>query len=178
MTPEEQAKEKQYNDLSASVIGVTGVWGQFYGLMKTASSTGQGMIPHKVCRDKDGGEIKVYDTKLNKFIGSFLTPTHEYVTKYISQGKYGEALAASFGMFGQGKNVKAQEEADCTEVIPDEIIAAHDKIEKQKTSKVSSLKTKIISNTQFVKNPVFWIVVTGSLLVAGISILAIKKLKN
>ncbi len=171
MTQAETDKQSQLNDVSNAAIGQTGL-GQYYGILKGLSAAGQGMIPHKVCRSKDGGEIKVYDTKLNKVVGSFLTPTHEYVTNYISQGKYGEALAASFGMFGQGKNVKEQEEADCTEIIPDEVIAQQ---VVKPVSKLSALKSKVSTS---VKTPTFWIAATGMLFLTGLGILAYRKFKK
>ncbi len=171
MTKEESDKQAQLNDVSAAAIGQTS-FGQYYGILKGLSSAGQGMIPHKVCRSKDGSEIKVYDTKLNKVVGSFLTPTHEYVTNYISKGDYGSALAASFGMFGQGKNVKEQEEADCTEIIPDEVIAQQ---VVKPVSKLSALKSKVGTS---VKTPTFWIVATGALFVVGLGVLAYRRFKT
>ncbi len=130
------------------------------------------MIPHKICRTKDGSSINVYDTKLNKIVGSFLTPTHEYVTKYIAEGNYGAALASSFGIFGQGKDVKNQEEADCTEIIPDEVIA---QIEPKKITRLAALKTKASAT---VKTPTFWITVTSILFLTGLGVLAYRKLKH
>ncbi len=171
MTQSESDSQAQLNNVSTTAIGQTGL-GQYYGILKGLSAAGQGMIPHKICRTKDGSSINVYDTTLNKVVGSFLTPTHEYVTKYIAQGNYGAALASSFGIFGQGKDVKAQEEADCTEIIPDEVIA---QIEPKKVTKLAAFKTKA---TTTVKNPTFWIATMGVLLLTGLGVLAYRKIKH
>lgn len=117
----EKANEAKLNQLSDQIIGYT-PFGQLYPLMKMASQAGQGAIPHKICVDADGRSVKVYKGTTGQLIGSFLKPTHEYVTKYIAQKEYGKAFAASFGLFGQLTDVKNQQSATCITITPNEIV--------------------------------------------------------
>lgn len=119
---EEAQREQTYNQVAEKVIGTT-AWGQFYGIMKGAATMGQGAIPHSICISKDGSQIKVYNKIAGKVVGSFLTPTHEYVTKYLAKKQYGKALASTFGLFGQLTDIKEQREATCFTVTPNEVIS-------------------------------------------------------
>ncbi len=121
MTAEEQQNEAQFNNLSNNIIGKT-QWGQFYGIMRGAASMGEGLVPHKICLDKDGAEIKVYSTKANKLLAAFMKPTHEYTQKYLAQKKYGEALLSVLGVYGQLKSVQEQEATKCITVTPSTIL--------------------------------------------------------
>jgi hypothetical protein len=155
MTESDKQKEAQFNHISNEVIGQT-AWGKFYGLMRSASKFGEEKIIHKICLDKDGGEIKVYNTKSNRLLGAFLKPTHEYVQKYLAQKKYGEAFLASLGVYGQSKAVKEMESANCFEVTPTFILEEQakkeerERIEKENLGKKGNIAVPIYKNKTFV----------------------------
>lgn len=173
MTPQEQQNEAQFNQISNTVIGQTS-WGQFYGLMRSAASIGQGALPHKICIGKDGGQIQVYNTRTNKLLAAFMKPTHEYVQKYLAEKSYGEAALAALGLYGQLKSVKDQEAATCFEVTPNFIIEQQARKEKEdadkKQSESDATKRKIESD-KFYKKPKFYIISGSVLLGAGLIIL-------
>lgn len=117
----EKANEAKLNQLSDQIIGYT-PFGQLYPLMKLASQTGQGAIPHKICIGADGRTVKVYKGTAGQLIGSFLKPTHEYITKYLSQGDFLKALAATTGIYGQIQDFQDQKNATCITITPNEIV--------------------------------------------------------
>lgn len=119
---QEKAKAAQMNKVAEQVIGYTG-WGRFYPLMRGAASIGEGMTPHKVCVDKNGRDINVYNSTTGKILGSFFRPAHEDATTAISQGDYGQA-AIDLAGWGWIKNVQDQfsDENNCLDIIPQMLI--------------------------------------------------------
>lgn len=124
---EQAQKEQTYNQIAEQVIGKT-AWGQYYALMRSAAALGEGSIPHRVCVSQDGTEIRVYNSTIGKVVGSFLKPTHEYVTKYLSRKEYGKALASTFGLFGQLTNIKEQQNANCFLIKPNDVISRSNQV--------------------------------------------------
>lgn len=115
-------QEQSYNQAFEKIIGAT-AWGKFYGLMKGASQIGEGAIPHKVCISEDGREIKVFNSKLGKVVGSFIRPTHEDVAKYLSKKQYGKAIGSFFLPINHVDNIKEQRDTNCFVVTPNEVIS-------------------------------------------------------
>ena len=97
MTQQEQQNEAQLGALSNTAVSAT-PYGGLIGMMRNASSIGEGAIPHKICLDKNGNNITVYNTRANKLVAAFLKPTHEYVQKYLAEKKYGEAALSLLGI--------------------------------------------------------------------------------
>lgn len=120
----EQKREKQYNKLAEKVISKT-AWGKFYGLMRLASSTGEGLIPHKVCVDKDGRILKIYKSKAGQWVGSFLKPAHEQASRDFSRKKYGRGFLDMIG-FGSFLDAHDQKTAKCFVVVPNAIVKKKD----------------------------------------------------
>jgi hypothetical protein len=183
MTPQEQLQYNQYNSISNQVIGQT-VFGKFYGLMRGAATLGEGALKHKVCFNEDGSEVKVYNTRTNRLIGSFMKPTHEYVQEYLAKKSYGEAFLASLGVYGQMKAVKNAEKATCIEVVPNDIIAEQNRRDKEdadkKQSEIDSLKIKLeqAGEDKFYKKPSLYLVSGSLILGIGLTIFFIKKWNN
>lgn len=117
----ERDNEAKLNELSDKIIGYT-PFGQLYPLMRLAASIGEGSIPHKICVDADGRTVTVYKGTAGKLVGSWLKPTHEYITNYLSKGDYLNALLSTQGWWGQMKNYEAQKKATCITITPNEII--------------------------------------------------------
>lgn len=121
----ERANEKKINYLSEQVISKT-AWGKFYGLMRMASKAGEGMIPHRVCIDKNGRVLKIYKSKAGKWVGSFLKPAHEQMARDFSQKKYGRGLLDMVG-FGSFIDVHDQKTAKCFIIHPDQVLKQKDR---------------------------------------------------
>lgn len=179
MTQEEQQRESQIGSLSNTAVSST-PYGALIGTMRNLSSTGEGLIPHKICLDKDGGEIKVYNTRSSKLIAAFLKPTHEYVQKYLAEKKYGEAALSLLGIYGQLKSVKEQESAKCMTITPEaflkqEAIKSAASARKAQQDAEEAKKKKI---TEFYKNPYFWLILVGIILLIFITITLIRYRNN
>lgn len=187
MTDKEKQSSAQLNSLTNTVVGATG-YGALLGVFTTASKIGQGMIPHKVCFDKDGGSVTVYDTKLNKYVGAFLKPTHEYVLDYVAQKKYGDAALSLLGIYGQLKSVQEQENVkNCVTIKPDDYITLNAKRIAEENARLqqkaiadaaaaSAAKRKRL--TEFYKNPYFWLILVGILLLIFITVSLIRYKKS
>lgn len=126
---QEKKKEQQFNIFSEQIIGQT-AWGKFYGLMREASKAGEGAINKKICLDKEGRNIIVYNTNTGKVIGTFLKPAHEQAGYYFGQKKYGKGALSLLG-FGWIPKIKEQKEAKCVFLTPNEIIARQAGIERK-----------------------------------------------
>jgi hypothetical protein len=180
MTQQEQQKEAQINSLSSTAIGAT-PYGALIGMMRSVTSAGEGMIPHKVCLSKNGGEIKVYNTRSSKLIAAFLKPTHEYVQKYIAQKKYGEAALSLLGIYGQLKSVQEQEAAKCFTVTPSDFLKQQAKKEAEQNA-INARKQQDASDankrkltTEFYKSPNFWLILVGIILLIFITVALMRK---
>lgn len=121
----ERENEAKINKLSEQVISKT-AWGKFYGLMRGASKMGEGMIPHKVCIDKDGRILKIYKSKAGKWVGSFLKPAHEQMARDFARKKYGRALLDMVG-FGSFVDAHEQMKAKCFIIRPDQVLKQKDR---------------------------------------------------
>lgn len=180
MATEQQLKQQQneatLNNLSDNVIGQTS-WGQFYGLIRNAAAIGEGSLPHKICISQDGREIKVYKSDTDKLVAAFLKPTHEYVTDYIAQEKYGEAVASLFGIYGQLKSVEAQQKAKCITVTPNDVLNmvknspnrdSNTGLKKSGTSKATQMKkgTSIFTPKNIAIGAGIWIGVIALIVVS------------
>lgn len=128
----ERANEKKINYISEQIIAKT-AWGKFYGLMRMASKAGEGMIPHKVCIDKQGRILKIYKSDAGKWVGSFLKPAHEQLARDLSRKKYGRAMLDMLG-FGSFADVHDQKTAKCFIIRPNQVL----KIEDRKGQKALS----------------------------------------
>ena len=122
---EEKKREKTYNKASEFIIKKT-AFGKFYGLMRLASKTGEGMIKHKICIDKNGRILKIYKSKTGKWIGTFLKPAHEMMSRDLSQKKYGRAILDLFG-FGGFIDHREMKHAKCFVVKPDQLVKKEDR---------------------------------------------------
>lgn len=180
MTTKEQQRYNQYNAISNQVIGQT-AWGKFYGLMRGAASIGEGSLPHKVCFNEDGSEVKVYNTRINRLIGAFMRPTHEYVQEYLAKKSYGEAFLASLGVYGQLKAVKNAEKAKCIEVIPNDIIEEQkrrDKEDLDNKNAENKSSRKESENIKFYKKPSNYFISGSFVLAIGLTTLIVSKLST
>lgn len=183
MTDKEKQNSGQLNSLTNTVVGATG-YGALLGVFTSASKIGQGMIPHKVCFDKEGGSVTVYDTKLNKFVGAFLKPTHEYVLDYVAQKKYGDAALSLLGIYGQLKSVQEQEKVkNCITIKPDDYIALNAKKVAQENARLQQQQqeadaAKRKKLTEFYKNPYFWLILVGILLMIFITVSLVRYRNN
>lgn len=121
----EKANEKKINYLSEQIINKT-AWGKFYGLMRMASKAGEGMIPHKICVDKNGRILKIYKSDAGKWVGSFLKPAHEQMARDFAQKKYGRAFLDMVG-FGSFIDVHEQKTAKCFIIRPNQILKKKDR---------------------------------------------------
>ena len=137
---QEQKREKVYNKLSETVISKT-AWGKFYGLMRLASATGEGMIPHKICVDKDGRILKIYKSKAGKWVGSFLKPAHEQASRDFSRKKYGRGFLDMIG-FGSFLDARDQKTAKCFTLKPNDLVKKKD----QNASGLSGLYNQVRSS--------------------------------
>lgn len=178
MTQQEQQTEAQIGALSNTAVSAT-PYGALIGTMKSLSSTGEGLIPHKICLDKDGGEIKVYNTRSSKLIAAFLKPTHEYVQKYLAEKKYGEAALSLLGIYGQLKSVQEQEAAKCLTITPDAFL----KQEALKSAAAANAKrakdaAEAKKRSEFYKNPYFWFILIGIILLIFITVALIRYKKS
>ena len=121
----EQQTEAQFNALSAQIIQMTGAWGQFYGLMRSAASMGEGMLNYQICVDQQGRPIKVARTKGGRLVQVMIKPTHEYVTRMIARKKYGKAIfhahVAPLGITKLIEVVKLQR-AKCYNIKPNDFL--------------------------------------------------------
>lgn len=117
---EEKNREQQFNQIAEKIIG-TQPWGKFYGLMKTAADTGEGMIKHQICVSPDGREIEVAKTLKGKIVKSFIRPAHEHAAKAFSQKKYGEGIIGILG-FGWIPNLIKQRRATCGIITPNDFL--------------------------------------------------------
>ncbi len=118
----EEKKEAQYNAGAMQVMQLfIPAYAKLHGYFRMAAAAGQGAIPHKICTSSEGREITVYNTNLGQVVGSYLTPTHEYITKALSQNKIGLAIGAIFG--GQSASIKEQQGATCVIITPNEVLA-------------------------------------------------------
>jgi hypothetical protein len=177
MTSQEQQRYDQYNAISNQVISQT-AFGKFYGLMRGAASIGEGSLPHKVCFNEDGSEVKVYNTRTNRLIGAFMRPTHEYVQEYLAKKSYGEAFLASLGVYGQMKAVKNAEKANCIEVIPNDIIAEQNRRDKEVIDNKNKSSKKEIENIKFYKRPSTYFIIGSIFLTIGLTTLTLSKWNN
>lgn len=179
MTQEQQQRESQIGALSSTAVGAT-PYGALIGTMRNISGAGEGMIPHKVCIGKDGGEIKVYNTRSSKLIAAFLKPTHEYVQKYLAEKKYGEAALSLLGIYGQLKSVQEQEAAKCLTITPDQFLRQQAIKEQannaRKAQQDAEAKKKRL--TEFYKNPYFWLILVGIILLIFITIMLVRYKKS
>ncbi len=117
----EQANEAKLNSASLEVMQIfIPAYAKLHPYFRMASQYGQGLIPHRICTSADGRTITVYNTNLGQVVGSYLTPTHEYITHAVSQGNIGQAIGAIFG--GQGAAIKEQQGATCVTITPDEVL--------------------------------------------------------
>jgi hypothetical protein len=134
---EEKSREKNYNKISEFIISKT-AFGKFYGLMRMASKAGEGMIKHKICIDKNGRILKIYKSKTGKWIGTFLKPAHEMMSRDLSQKKYGRAVLDLFG-FGGFIDHKEMKHAKCFIIKPNLIV----KKEDRHTKGIENLEKKV-----------------------------------
>lgn len=178
MTQQEQQKEAQISSLSNTAVSAT-PYGALIGTMRNLSSTGEGLIPHKICLDKDGGEIKVYNTRSSKLIAAFLKPTHEYVQKYLAEKKYGEAALSLLGIYGQLKSVQEQEAAKCLTITPVEFMRQQ-AIKEQAAANARKAQQDAEKKriTEFYKNPYFWLILVGIILLIFITVALIRYKKS
>jgi hypothetical protein len=121
----EQRKEKSFNAVAEAIINEQ-PWGKFYGLMKGASDLGEGLLPHRVCLDKQGRILKVYKGKAGRWVGAFIRPAHEHAAKAFSQKKYGRGVLGLMG-FGWIPNLIEQKKANCVEVVPEDFLSEADR---------------------------------------------------
>lgn len=125
---EEKKREKLYNKLSEKVISKT-AWGKFYGLMKLASTTGEGMLKHKICIDKEGRVLKIYKSKFGKWAGSFIKPAHEQMSRDFAKKKYGRGVLDLLG-FGSFLDVRDQKKAKCFIMKPNDLVKPENRNKK------------------------------------------------
>lgn len=167
-------QEAQLNSLSQTAIGAT-PYGGLIGTMRNLSSAGEGIIPHKICLDKNGNQITVYNTKTNKIAGAFLKPTHEYVQKYLAEKKYGEAFLSTFGIYGQLKSVQEQEAAKCLTITPNEFLQQQARREQAAAAENARMAQEAKNKKlTFYKNPYFWLILAGIILLVIIIVTLIR----
>lgn len=121
----ERKNEQKINVLSEQIISKT-AWGKFYGLMRMASKAGEGMIPHKICVDKDGRILKIYKSKAGKWAGAFLKPAHEQMARDLARKKYGRAMLDMVG-FGSFIDRHEMRTAKCFIIHPNQILKREDR---------------------------------------------------
>lgn len=81
---DEKRKEDAFNSIFVTVIQYF-PWGQWYFLMKMASSMLTEQLPKRIGIDKDGRPIVIYKGDVNKLLGVWLQPSHEIISKDLGR---------------------------------------------------------------------------------------------
>lgn len=120
---QEAKDEAKFNAIQEQILSYTGAWAKFYPLIRAAATAGEGAINHKVCLDKDGRSIVVYNTTAGRVVGTWIKPTHEYISKYLARKEYGKAVLSALG-WGTGLTEREMKNAKCVAFTPNEILRA------------------------------------------------------
>jgi len=104
----EKTKAETYNKLFDTVVSYT-AWGKWYGYMMKASNLVLKKLPKQIAVDENGRPFILYKQKnAGKFIASWVTPTHKYVSKDLAEKNYGKAFRDMFGVAGVVDEYKKQ----------------------------------------------------------------------
>jgi len=143
---QEAKDEAKFNAIQEQILSYTGAWAKFYPIIRAASKAGEGAINHKVCLDKDGRSIIVYNTTAGRVVGTWLKPTHEYISKYLSRKEYGKAALSALG-WGAGLAAKEMKAAKCIAFTPNEILRAEKKHEARlkREAEIAAKRTRSLN---------------------------------